>query len=876
MDCLRECRTMFADPAPVWRKVQACRFRSGFVVQTLPKCANGPLIMTYIPANIESKWQEYWDQHKTFVVHEDSDRPKFYALDMFPYPSGKGLHVGHPAGYTASDVVSRFKKTRGFNVLHPMGYDSFGLPAEQKAIEEGVAPQISTEESIGTFRGQLKRLGYAYDWDREISTCDPDYYKWTQYIFTILYERGLVYQSDVFVNWCPAMGTVLANDEVIDGKSERGGHPVERKAMRQWMIRITDYAERLLADLDKLDWPEATKARQREWIGKSEGAIVRFPLAGREEALEVFTTRPDTLWGATYMVVAPEHPIVASLATDAQREAVVAYQAQTAAKSELDRQQVREKTGVFTGSMATNPVNGEQIPIWIADYVIYGYGTGAIMAVPAHDERDWAFAKAMGLSIVEVIAGGDVQESAYTGDGNMIHSALFDGTPTHGKQAVGKVIEWLEAEGYGEGKITYRLRDWTFARQRYWGEPIPVLKKDGEVVRVLGVDELPLTLPLTNQYAPSGTGASPLAAIDDWVQVDGLQRETDTMPGSAGSSWYFLRYCDPLNRAAFCDRDKSDHWMPVDLYVGGPEHTVGHLLYSRMWQKVLFDAGLVRDDEPFQKLRHQGMILGTTYYDSDKRIVPQSEVEERNGKHYRSGTNTELTTRVEKMSKRKGNVINPDDIIKSYGADALRVYICFMGPLESDKPWQTNGIEGQFNWLKRVWRLYYDAEGAPRATDVQPTDQELKVIHKVIKKVTLDIEGLAFNTAISALHIATRELTQLSCQSRTVLRWLAQILAPFAPHLGEELWASGLGNAGSISLVEWPAFDDAYAVDEQVTIGVQVLGKTRGQITLPLDADQETAVAAAMAQEGITRHLEGKNFVRIIYLPGRILNLIAK
>jgi leucyl-tRNA synthetase len=876
VDCLRECRTMFADPAPVWRKVQACRFRSGFVVQTLPKCANGPLIMTYIPANIESKWQEYWDQHKTFVVHEDSDRPKFYALDMFPYPSGKGLHVGHPAGYTASDVVSRFKKTRGFNVLHPMGYDSFGLPAEQKAIEEGVAPQISTEESIGTFRGQLKRLGYAYDWDREISTCDPDYYKWTQYIFTILYERGLVYQSDVFVNWCPAMGTVLANDEVIDGKSERGGHPVERKAMRQWMIRITDYAERLLADLDKLDWPEATKARQREWIGKSEGAIVRFPLAGREEALEVFTTRPDTLWGATYMVVAPEHPIVASLATDAQREAVVAYQAQTAAKSELDRQQVREKTGVFTGSMATNPVNGEQIPIWIADYVIYGYGTGAIMAVPAHDERDWAFAKAMGLSIVEVIAGGDVQESAYTGDGNMIHSALFDGTPTHGKQAVGKVIEWLEAEGYGEGKITYRLRDWTFARQRYWGEPIPVLKKDGEVVRVLGVDELPLTLPLTNQYAPSGTGASPLAAIDDWVQVDGLQRETDTMPGSAGSSWYFLRYCDPLNRAAFCDRDKSDHWMPVDLYVGGPEHTVGHLLYSRMWQKVLFDAGLVRDDEPFQKLRHQGMILGTTYYDSDKRIVPQSEVEERNGKHYRSGTNTELTTRVEKMSKRKGNVINPDDIIKSYGADALRVYICFMGPLESDKPWQTNGIEGQFNWLKRVWRLYYDAEGAPRATDVQPTDQELKVIHKVIKKVTLDIEGLAFNTAISALHIATRELTQLSCQSRTVLRWLAQILAPFAPHLGEELWASGLGNAGSISLVEWPAFDDAYAVDEQVTIGVQVLGKTRGQITLPLDADQETAVAAAMAQEGITRHLEGKNLVRIIYLPGRILNLIAK
>ncbi|NCG20201.1 MAG: leucine--tRNA ligase [Rhodobacterales bacterium] len=832
--------------------------------------------MSYTPANIESKWQQFWDEDGTFVVHEDDSRTKFYALSMFPYPSGKGLHVGHPAGYTACDVVSRFKAANGFNVMQPMGYDSFGLPAEQKAIEEGVAPQISTAESINTFRGQLKRLGYAYDWEREVSTCDPEYYKWTQYIFTVLYHRGLIYQSDLFVNWCSAMGTVLANDEVINGKSERGGHPVERKAMRQWMIRITDYAERLLQDLDNVDWPEATKARQRDWIGKSEGAVVQFKLQGRDDHLEVFTTRPDTLWGATYMVVAPEHPIVQSLATDAQREAVTAYQAETAAKSELDRQQVKEKTGIFTGSMAINPVTGEAIPVWIADYVIYGYGTGAIMAVPAHDERDWAFAKAMGLSIIEVVSGGDVQNEAYAGDGELVNSGAFNGTPTANNQAVAKVIEYLESQNMGSGKITYRLRDWTFARQRYWGEPIPVLKKDGEVVRVLDVDELPLVLPLTDNYTPTGTGASPLSAVEDWVHIDGMDRETDTMPGSAGSSWYFLRYCDPRNVASFCDRSKSDYWMPVDLYVGGPEHTVGHLLYARLWQKVLFDAGLVRDDEPFKKLRHQGMIQSFTYYTPEKRIVPQVDVEKRDGKFFKAGTDVELSSRIEKMSKRKGNVINPDDIIKKYGADAMRIYICFMGPLESDKPWQTNGLDGQFNWLKRVWRLFFDDEDQPLVNDDEASEAALKLIHKTIKKVTHDIENMAFNTAISAMHIATRDLTSMKCHSREVLTAFAQLLAPFAPHLGEELWTVALGNTGTVNTATWPAFDEAYTVDATINIGVQIMGKTRGQITIAPDADQDTALAAAKADPVLAGYLEGKNLVRVIYIKGRILNLIAK
>ncbi|MFO0724975.1 MAG: leucine--tRNA ligase [Myxococcota bacterium] len=837
--------------------------------------------MAYEHARIEAKWQQFWEAGKTFEVTEDRSKPKFYALDMFPYPSGKGLHVGHPAGYTASDVVCRWKRALGFNVLHPMGYDAFGLPAEQKAIDEGVAPQKSTAEAIENFRRQLKRIGFSYDWSREISTADPSYYKWTQYIFTRLYERGLAYQANTFVNWCPALGTVLANDEVIDGKSERGGHPVFRQSMRQWMLKITDYAEPLLQGLETIDWPSATKARQKEWIGKSEGARIHFPIDGHAEKLEVFTTRPDTLFGATFMVVAPEHPIVDRITTPEQREAVKAYQTRTAQKSEIDRQAGKEKTGVDTGARAKNPGSGALIPIWIADYVIYGYGTGAIMAVPGHDERDHAFARQMKLEIVEVISGGEVEIAAHEGEGALVHSGPFDGTPTAGGEAKRKLIEWLEKNSLGRGETTYKLRDWVFARQRYWGEPIPLLKDGETVVRTLGKDELPLELPYVESYKPLGTGQSPLAAATSWVQVDDqktgkkLSRETDTMPGSAGSSWYFLRYCDPKNNDELCAREKSDYWMPVDLYVGGPEHTVGHLLYARMWQQFLQQEGIVRDAEPFQKLRHQGMVLGPVFYDPDHRIVPEADAEERDGGWFKRGTETPLSMHIEKMSKRLGNVVNPDDVMNRYGADAMRVYICFMGPLESDKPWQTNGLEGQSNWLKRTWRLYFAGdEDSPRASDATPSEAELRVIHKAVKKVGEDIDTLNLNTAISALHVATRDLLQLGTSSKAILAPLAQIIAPFAPHFAEELWEKGLGLSGGISYARWPKWEERWVKDDTIAMGVQVNGKTRGEIMLAPDADEATAVELAKACPPVAKMLEGKHLAKVIYKPGRILNLI--
>jgi leucyl-tRNA synthetase len=839
--------------------------------------------VAYEPSKIEPYWQRWWEGQRTFVAKEDRSKPKFYALDMFPYPSGKGLHVGHPAGYIAADVVSRIRRAQGYNVLHPIGYDSFGLPAEQKAIDEGIPPEISTEEAITTFRRQLKWIGLSYDWTREISTCDPSYYKWTQYIFTLLHEKGLAYQADMFVNWCPALGTVLANDEVIDGKSERGGHPVERKKMRQWMLRITAFAERLLEGLDRIDWPEATKLRQREWIGRSEGAEIDFPIVGSDEKLRVFTTRPDTLFGATYMVIAPEHPLVDRITTKERRAAVEAYQKRTAAMSEVDRQVGKVKTGVDTGARALNPGTKREIPIWIADYVIYGYGTGAIMAVPAHDERDHEFAKTMSLPIVEVISGGEVHEAAHIGEGAMVNSGQFDGTPTENGVAKKRVIAWLEKERIGKGTVTYKMRDWVFARQRYWGEPIPILKKNGEVVRALEVDELPVVLPEVSNYAPSGTGESPLKAAKHWSEIfdpktnQMVERETDTMPGSAGSSWYFLRYCDPRDAAQFAARDKTDYWMPVDLYVGGPEHTVGHLMYSRMWQKALFDAGLVRDDEPFKKLRHQGMILAFTYYDPDKRIVEWKDVEEREGKYYRRGTEIELVQRVEKMSKRKKNVVNPDEVIQQFGADAMRVYICFLGPLDQDKPWAGHGIEGQFGFLKRFWRVFFEGdEDEPRVDDSEPNEEALRVIHKAIKKVTEDIEKLHLNTAISALHVASRDLTQLGTKSRKVLEPLAQLIQPFAPHIAEEIWAKGLGHEDGISFVPWPKHDERYAKDDLINMGVQVLGKTRGEISIPPNADEATAVAAAKVNPDVTRHLEGKTIVKVVYKAGKILNFVVK
>ncbi len=839
--------------------------------------------MPYDPRAIEPRWQAFWDDQGTFVAKGDRSKPKFYALDMFPYPSGKGLHVGHPASYIAGDVVSRKRRAEGYDVLHPMGYDAFGLPAEQRAIEEGVPPQVSTAEAIENFRRQLKMCGFSYDWTRELSTADPAYYRWTQWIFTRLVERGLAYEAETFVNWCPALGTVLANDEVIDGKSERGGHPVERRRMKQWMVRITHYAEALLAGLDELDWPEATKTAQRDRIGRSEGAEIDFEVPGHPEPLTVFTTRPDTLWGATYMVIAPEHPRVAELVTSETAEAVAAYQARTAAMSEIDRQTTKEKTGVDTGARAKNPATGELIPIWISDYVIYGYGTGAIMAVPGHDERDHSFALEMGLPIRAVVSGGDVSVAAHVGDGALENSGPLDGAPTEGGVAKRRAIDWISAEGCGRSKVTYKLRDWTFARQRYWGEPIPVLKRaDGAVARALQPEELPVVLPAVESYAPTGTGESPLSVVKAWVEVEDpdsgetLFRETHTMPGSAGSSWYFLRYCDPANEAEFAARDKSDFWMPVDLYVGGPEHAVGHLLYARMWQRFLFDIGEVRDPEPFRKLRHQGMIQAFTYYDPDKRIVPYPEVEERPDGFYRAGTEVRLEQRIEKMSKRKGNVVNPDEVIETYGADAMRVYICFLGPLDQDKPWAPQGIEAQANFLRRVWRLYFDDEDRPKVTEDVPDPGPLRAVHRAIAKVSEDIEGLALNTAISALHVATKEVAQSGATARAVLEPLCQILAPFAPHLAEELWERALGHPPGLSFCPWPVADPDLLVLSTVRMGVQVMGKTRAEIELPKDADEATAVAIAQAEPAVARALEGKTLTKVIYKPGKILNLVAR
>ncbi len=842
--------------------------------------------MPYDHRSIEPRWQAYWDEHQTFRAEDDFDKPKFYALDMFPYPSGKGLHVGHPASYIAGDVVCRKRRAQGYNVLHPMGYDAFGLPAEQKAIDEGVPPQESTDAAIENFRRQLKLCGFSYDWSREVSTADPSFYRWTQWIFTRLVEKGLAYESDTFVNWCPALGTVLANDEVIDGKSERGGHPVERVRRKQWMIRITEFADELLEGLDTIDWPDMTKVGQRERIGRSEGALIRFAVSGQDEPIEVFTTRPDTLWGATYMVMAPEHPMVPRLMKKGHVRKVKAYIKRTASMSEIDRQQTKEKTGVDTGARAINPATGEKIPVWIADYVIYGYGTGAIMAVPAHDERDYAFALEMGLEIRPVIKPLDDIElppkEAYTGPGTMMNSGPFDGTPTEGGVAKRAVIDWLAEQGFGEGKVTYKLRDWTFARQRYWGEPIPVLKKNGEVQRTLRVDELPVTLPPVERYAPTGTGDSPLSVVREWVEVedpetgDVYERETDTMPGSAGSSWYFLRYCDPNNDETFCDRAKSDYWMPVDLYIGGPEHTVGHLMYARMWQRFLHREDQVRDPEPFMKLRHQGMIMAFTFYDETGRVVPYDQVEERGQDFFRKGTDEPLTRTIEKMSKRKGNVVNPDEVIEEYGADAMRVYLCFLGPLDQDKPWVAEGIAAQHAWLKRFWRLFFSEDDQPRVTDDEPDRAALKVVHKAIDKVSDDIEKLALNTAISALHIATRDLTQAGATSRAVLEPMCQLIQPFAPHVAEEIWSRGLGHEGSIARVAWPEADPELLVDDTIRMGVQVLGKTRGEIEIPPDADEQTAVAAAQAIPGVAKYLEGKDLVRVIYKAGKILNLIVK
>ncbi len=800
----------------------------------------------YDPASIEPKWQQYWDANKTFKTPDLPTKPKYYVLDMFPYPSGDGLHVGHPEGYTATDIVSRYKRMKGFDVLHPMGWDAFGLPAEQHAIKTGQHPSVITKRNIDNFRRQIKSLGLSYDWDREISTADPDYYRWTQWIFLKLYEQGLAYEAEMSVNWCPALGAVLANEEITDGLSEIGSHPVEKRHLRQWVLKITLYAERLLSGLEGLDWPESIKEMQRHWIGRSEGAEITFAVQGHAETFTVFTTRPDTLFGATYAVLAPEHALVDAVTTPEQREAIAAYRAQAANKSDLERTDLaKEKTGAFTGAYAVNPANGQPIPIWIADYVLATYGTGAIMSVPGHDQRDWEFAKAYGLPIVRVLAGGDLDQAAFTEDGPHVNSGFLDGL---GKaEAIQKMNGWLEAGGHGRAKVTYRLRDWIFSRQRYWGEPIPVLHKADGTIVAMGEDELPLALPHLEEIKPTGTGESPLAKAEAWLAVtmpDGTaaRRETNTMPQWAGSCWYYLRFIDPRNSEAFADKEKLAAWLPVDLYVGGAEHAVMHLLYARFWHKVLFDIGAVPTDEPFQKLFNQGMILG-----------------ENN----------------EKMSKSRGNVVNPDHVVAKFGADTLRLYEMFMGPLEATKPWNTSGVEGLFRFLQRVWRLFAteDGEGLNPAIGAHSAPELERTLHKTIKKVGADIEGLRFNTAISQMMIFTNEAYKVEKLPRQTLETFVLLLAPFAPHLAEELW-SRLGHGESLAYAPWPSYDEALTQDAEVELAVQVNGKLRARIVMPAEASKELVLD--QAKQEVASHLEGKTILKEVVVPGRLVNFVIK
>ncbi len=802
--------------------------------------------MTYDHQKFEKKWQEAWDKNQCFKAVMDKSKPKYYALDMFPYPSGTGLHVGHLASYTPTDIVSRFKRTRGFNVLHPMGYDAFGLPAEQFAIQTGVHPAETTEKATASFRNTLKTLGYSFDWSREISTCEPSFYKWTQFIFLKLFEKGLAYQKEVPVNWCPAMRTVLANEEVVDGKSERGGHPVVRLPMKQWLLKITDYAERLLNDLDKIDWPEKTKEGQRHWIGKSIGASVKFKIEKDDsKTLEVFTTRPDTLFGATFMVLAPEHPYVQEITTPEQKTSIQEYIESSQKKSEIDRKANTDKTGVFTGAYAINPVNQKNIPIWIADYVLMDYGTGAIMAVPGHDTRDFEFAAKFSLPIERVLASKE--ELPFEGEGELVNSDFLNGlTKT---KAIDSMISFLEEKQIGEKQINYKLRDWLFSRQRYWGEPFPIVTyKNGELAGV-PESELPVLLPEVPDYQPTEDGKPPLAKSDEFMNyVNSLtkaegERIADTMPGSAASSWYFLRYCDPHNEDKAVGFEEQKYWMPVDLYIGGPEHTVGHLLYSRFWQKVLFDAGLVTHDEPFQKLAHQGTVTGPDGF---------------------------------RMSKSRGNVINPDDVQKKYGADAARMYISFIGPFDKDKPWDPKGIEGIRRFLERVWRLAFNEDGSIACEDINELPEEvLRSYNKTIKKVTDDTERLNFNTAISAMMILVNDLYKADLKPKEIVKTLSQLMMPFAPHMSEEIWQS-LGGEGFVSLAVWPDFNKDLAKDDQLTMGVQVGGKMRGKIGVTLDTSEEEALELAKQIASVSNALEGKQLVKIFYKPGKILNLIAK
>ena len=870
--------------------------------------------MAYPFHEIEKKWQRHWEEHQTFRTPDEvpDEEEKFYVLDMFPYPSGRGLHVGHPEGYTATDIVARYKRKQGDNVLHPMGWDAFGLPAEQYALKTNTHPRETTQKNIAQFKRQLKRLGFSYDWQREINTTDPDYYKWTQWIFLQLYKQGLAYQSEEPVWWCEELGTVLADEEVIDGKSERGGYPCERVPMRQWVLKITEYADRLLEGLDDLNWPESTKKMQRNWIGRSEGAQVYFDLVDVDDSLEVYTTRPDTLFGATYMVLAPEHELVDAITTDARYDEVAAYCEEARQKSDVERQQQEGKSGVFTGGYAVNPVNGEEIPIWVADYVLASYGTGAIMAVPAHDERDYAFAEEHDLPIREVVKGGDIGEAAYTGDGSHVNSANEDVSLNglHNEEAKETLIEWLEEEGGGERTVNYQLQDWLFSRQRYWGEPFPILfTEDGED-KPVPEDDLPVTLPDIDTFEPSGTPEGPLATIEDWVNTtdpetgEPATRETNTMPQWAGSCWYYLRFIDPDNDDRLVDPEKEEYWMPVDLYVGGSEHAVLHLLYARFWHKVLYDAGVVSTKEPFQTLVHQGIILGEKEYaafvDANGHYVSAEHVED--GVDTRTGEAVDreeldeddvekdgdafvlkerpeirVDAQAHKMSKSRGNVVNPDDVVDEYGADALRMYEMFMGPLEQTKAWDTDDVEGVFRFLNRVWRLVVDedtGELAEGLTDEDPGREHLHELHQTIKKVTEDIEERAFNTAIAAMMEFVNTVNKWDPVPRQIMEPFVLLLSPFAPHLSEELWAR-LGHDESLAYADWPEYEEALLRREVVEMPVQVNGTVRATIEIDADAEEDEVLAAAKEADNVARHLDGKDIRREIYVPGQIVNFVT-
>ena len=797
--------------------------------------------MSYNFREIEKKWQEYWDENKTFYTDVwDFSKPKYYALDMFPYPSGQGLHVGHPEGYTATDIISRMKRMQGYNVLHPMGWDAFGLPAEQYAIKTGNHPAKFTEKNISTFKNQLKMLGLSFDWDKEISTCNPNYYKWTQWIFKQLYKDGLAKLIEMPVNWCEGLGCVLSNDEVINGKSERGGFPVVRKNMKQWVMDIPKYADILLDGLEDIDWPESTKEIQRNWIGRSEGAEVTFSIDGFEDLkFTVFTTRPDTLFGATYCVFAPEHELVQKITTTEQKALIDEYVKLAASKSDLERTELnKEKTGVFTGSYAINPVNGKKIPIWISDYVLSTYGTGAIMAVPAHDQRDYEFATKFSLEIIPVLDGGDVSKEAFTGDGAHINSDFLNGL--NKDDAINKMISWLEDKKIGSKKVNYKLREWIFARQRYWGEPIPIVYLDDEM-KALADSDLPLELPELEDYAPSKTGASPLDKATDWVNTTyngkPAKRETSTMPGSAGSSWYFLRYIDPHNNNELADKKLLEHWLPVDLYLGGPEHAVGHLLYSRFWNNYLYNKGIVPVKEPFAKLRHQGMILGS------------------NG---------------EKMSKSKGNVINPDDMVREYGADSLRMYEMFMGPIDAAKPWDPNGIDGCKKFLDRVWRLYAESD---KIQDKENKNLE-RVYHFTVKKVTNDYESMNFNTAISQMMIFINNVYKEALFPKEYAEGFLKLLNPVSPHITEELWNKIFNHNNTISYEKWPTYDEEKTIADEITLPIQFNGKLKTTITINLDENED--VVKEKVHTAIASKLDGKTIIKEIYVKNKIYNIVVK